>query len=95
MANMNVAALVEDVRNAVAVRAHTRNETVRVIADFVEQARRTPVPGSWIQHHDDQRANDSHDWQTSSIIELADTHWHGHAVPDRAAEIAIGADKTF
>lgn len=59
----NTALLVVDVQNAVVARAHRRNETVRVIADLVERARQGNVPVVWVQHHDDQLAKDSHDWQ--------------------------------
>lgn len=57
------ALLVVDVQNAVVARAHRRDETIRVIADLVERARRALVPVVWIQHHDDQLAKDSRDWQ--------------------------------
>lgn len=59
----NVALLVVDVQNAVVTQAHERNETVAVIADLVERARRAQVPVVWIQHSDDHLARNSHDWQ--------------------------------
>ncbi|MFM8381695.1 MAG: isochorismatase family protein, partial [Actinomycetota bacterium] len=60
---IGTALLVVDVQNAVVARAYRRDETVRVIADLVERARRAQVPVVWIQHHDDQLAKGSPDWQ--------------------------------
>lgn len=59
----NAALLVVDLQNAVVAQAYRRNETIGVIAKLVERARRAHVPVVWIQHHDDQLAKNSHDWQ--------------------------------
>ncbi|MFM7756486.1 MAG: isochorismatase family protein, partial [Actinomycetota bacterium] len=67
----NTALLVVDVQNAVVAQAHERDETVRVIAELVERARRENVPVVWIQHHDDQLAKGSLDWQI--VPELSPT----------------------
>jgi len=175
-AGTNTALLVVDAQNAVVARAHKRNETVQVIADLVERARRAQVPVVWIQHHDDQLAKGSPDWQivpelkpnddeivvhksyndafeetdlekhldrlgvgrlvvtgaqsewcirstlhgaiargydallvadghttndmsaeipATSIIELTNTYWQWHSVPDRTAGVDYGKDVTF
>lgn len=71
-AGTNTALLVVDVQNAVVARAYRRDETVRVIADLVERARRAQVPVVWIQHHDDHLAKGSSDWQI--VPELSPTN---------------------
>src|SRR5450755_1865600 len=59
----NTALLVVDVQSGVVAGAHERDAVVANVGSLVEKARRERVPVVWVQHHDEQLASGSDDWQ--------------------------------
>ncbi|GAA2104594.1 cysteine hydrolase family protein [Streptomyces albiaxialis] len=65
----STALLVVDVQNGVVAGAHRRDVVVANIAGLVERARREEVPVVWVQHSDEDLAQESDDWRI--VPELA------------------------
>lgn len=59
----NTALLVVDVQNAVVANAHRRDEVITNINTLVDSARAQVVPVIWVQHSDDELAQDTEGWQ--------------------------------
>ena len=59
----NTALLVIDVQNDVVKAAHNRDGVVATIASLVDKARAEGVPVVWVQHHDDDLAQGSPEWE--------------------------------
>ena len=59
----NKALLVIDVQNGVVSEAHGRDTVVANIAGLVDSARTAEVPVVWVQHADEELAEDTDDWQ--------------------------------
>jgi len=65
----NTALLVVDVQSGVVAEAHERDAVVANVRILVEKARRERVPVVWVQHSDEELANESDAWQI--VPELA------------------------
>jgi len=57
------ALLVIDVQNGVVGGTYERDTVVANIAELVDRARDVDVPVVWVQHHDDNLARESDEWQ--------------------------------
>ena len=57
------ALLVIDVQNGVVEGTYERDAVVANIAELVDRARERDVPVVWVQHHDDELARESDEWQ--------------------------------
>ncbi|MFJ4784595.1 cysteine hydrolase family protein [Streptomyces sp. NPDC088794] len=68
-ARPNTALLVIDVQVAVVADAHARDAVVGNIAGLVDRAREQATPVIWVQHSDDNVAQESEGWQI--VPELA------------------------
>jgi nicotinamidase-related amidase len=67
------ALLVIDVQNGVVGGTHDRDAVVANIADLVDRARDTQVPVVWVQHHDDNLARQTDEWQIVPELSRAET----------------------
>lgn len=65
----NAALLVIDVQNSVVAGAHERDRVVATIGVLVDRARVEGAPVVWVQHHDEELAEGSDEWQL--VPELA------------------------
>ena len=59
----NTALLVVDVQNNVVANAHHRDEVIANINTLIDRARVEHVPVIWVQHCDDELAENSRGWQ--------------------------------
>src|ERR1700722_18973296 len=59
----NTALLVVDVQHRVVEGAHQRDAVVANVGSLVGRARREGVAVIWVQHHDEELAKGSDDWQ--------------------------------
>ena len=57
------ALLVIDVQNGVVGGTHDRDAVVANIGELVDRARDADVPVVWVQHHDDNLARETDEWQ--------------------------------
>ncbi|HEX3825608.1 MAG TPA: isochorismatase family protein [Mycobacteriales bacterium] len=59
----NTALIVIDVQSGVVADAHQRDEVVANIATLVDKAREDGTPVVWVQHHDEDLAKGSTEWE--------------------------------
>ncbi len=65
----NTALLVVDVQNDVVANAYRRDEVIANIGSLVDRARAEQVPVIWVQHTDDNLAENSVGWQYVSELQ--------------------------
>jgi len=69
----NTALVVVDVQNDVVAKAHKRDEVIANISTLIDKARADQVPVIWVQHGDDNLAENSDGWQYVSELSRRDS----------------------
>ena len=88
------ALLVIDVQNGVVGGTYERDTVVANIAELVDRARDVDVPVVWVQHHDDNLARESDEWQIVPELDRTDAEPlieknYGDSFEDTALETVL------
>lgn len=69
----NTALVVVDVQNSVVANAYNRDEVIANISTLIDKARAEQVPVIWVQHSDDELAENSDGWQYVPELQRRDS----------------------